>query len=129
MAGHKDTSTATRQVIPLAGGGKPKRKKAAAKPAIAKDKAIPTSSAPPVPLVPGTPTEDQLFYLRMLARHLCSRKGIKTLTLADSAGIAGDQKQKENKTRGLSQSVYPPRLRAHGLPRLLEGRAQAVSGP
>ena len=96
MAGHKDTSTAPRRVIPLAGGGKPKRKKAAAKPDIAKGKAIP---APSAPLVPGTPTEDQLFYLRMLARHLCTRKGIKTLTLADSAGIAGDQKQKENKTQ------------------------------
>ncbi len=45
------------------------------------------------------PTEDQIFYLRMLARYLCSRKGIKTLTLADSAGIQGDQKQKENKTQ------------------------------
>ena len=98
MAGHKDTSTAPRRVIPLAGGGKPKRKKAAAKPDIAKGKAIP-APPPPAPLVPGTPTEDQLFYLRMLARHLCTRKGIKTLTLADSAGIAGDQKQKENKTQ------------------------------
>ncbi len=45
------------------------------------------------------PTEDQLFYLRMLARHLCTRKGIKTLTLAASAGVAGDQKQRENKTQ------------------------------
>ena len=48
---------------------------------------------------PRPPTDDQIFYLRLLARHLCSRKGIKTLTLADSAGIAGDQKQKENKTQ------------------------------
>ncbi len=99
MAGHKDTPTATRQVIPLAGGGKPKRKKRAAKPDIAKNIAIPGASPPPAPLVPGTPTDDQLFYLRMLARHLCTRKGIKTLTLADCAGIAGDQKQKENKTQ------------------------------
>jgi hypothetical protein len=99
MAGHKDTPTATRQVILPAGGGKPRRKKAAAKPGIAKAVAIPAASPPPAPLVPGTPTDDQLFYLRMLARHLCTRKGIKTLTLADSAGIAGDQKQKENKTQ------------------------------
>ncbi len=49
--------------------------------------------------VPSSATEDQLFYLRILARHLCTRKGIKTLTLADSAGIAGSQKQKENKTQ------------------------------
>jgi hypothetical protein len=45
------------------------------------------------------PSEDQIFYLRLLARYLCSRKGIKTLTLADSAEIQGDQKQKENKTQ------------------------------
>jgi hypothetical protein len=45
------------------------------------------------------PTEDQIFYLRLLARYLCSRKRIKTLTLADSAGIKGSQKQRENKTQ------------------------------
>jgi hypothetical protein len=51
------------------------------------------------PLEPAEPTEERMFYLRQLARYLCSRKGIKTLALADSAGIAGSQKQKENKTQ------------------------------
>jgi hypothetical protein len=54
------------------------------------------SSSPPELI---DPAEDQIFYLRFLARYLCSRKGIKTLTLADSAEIKGDQKQKENKTQ------------------------------
>ena len=45
------------------------------------------------------PSDEQIFYLRILARYLCSRKGIKTLSLADSAGIQGDQKQRENKTQ------------------------------
>ncbi len=55
--------------------------------------------SPPSPPELIAPTEDQIFYLRVLARYLCSRRGIKTLTLADSAGITGDQKQKENKTQ------------------------------
>ncbi len=83
---------ATRQTFSLAGCSGSNRKNAAAGPdvAIFEGSAIPALSAP---------SDDQLFYLRMLARYLCSRKGIKTLTLADSAGIAGDQKQKENKTQ------------------------------
>ncbi len=92
MARHKDTSTAARQTFPLAGGSKPRHKKTVATP----DIASPAASAPPAL---NAPTEDQLFYLRVLARHLCTRKGIKTLTLADSAGITGNQKQKENKTQ------------------------------
>lgn len=96
MARLKDTSTANRQAVPLAGVSKSKRKKAAAPPDLARD-IVPAVASPPPAL--SAPSEDQLFYLRMLARHLCTRKGIKTLTLADSAGIAGDQKQKENKTQ------------------------------
>ncbi len=92
MTRHNDTPTAPRQTFPLPGGSKPKRKKAVATPDIA-------SPAAPAPAALNAPTEDQLFYLRVLARHLCSRKAIKTLTLADSAGIAGNQKQKENKTQ------------------------------
>ncbi len=86
------------QTVPLTAPGKSKRKKAMA----ASDAAIVAPAVPappPPPAAPAAPTEDQLFYLRMLARHLCTRKGIKTLTLADSTGIAGDQKQKENKTQ------------------------------
>ncbi len=90
MARLKDTSTANRQAVPLAGVSKSKRKKAAAPPDLARD-IVPAVASPPPAL--SAPSEDQLFYLRMLARHLCTRKGIKTLTLADSAGIAGDQKQ------------------------------------
>jgi len=92
MTRQKDTPTATRQTFPLAGSSKPKRKKAVATQNIVS----PPASAPPAL---NAPNEDQIFYLRMLARHLCSRKGIKTLTLADSAGIAGNQKQRENKTQ------------------------------
>jgi hypothetical protein len=47
----------------------------------------------------NAPSDDQIFYLRVLARYLCNRKGIKTLTLADSAEIKGSQKQKENKAQ------------------------------
>ena len=63
---------------------------------VAKDVAPARACAP---LALSVPNDDQFFYLRMLVRHLCTRKGIKTLTLADSAGIAGNQKQKENKTQ------------------------------
>ena len=59
----------------------------------------PASHEPAFPPEPVAPSEDQIFYLRMLARYLCSRKGIKTLTLADSAGIKGEPKQRENKTQ------------------------------
>ncbi len=59
----------------------------------------PASHEPASPPEPVAPSEDQIFYLRMLARYLCSRKGIKTLTLADSAGIKGEPKQRENKTQ------------------------------
>lgn len=83
---------ATRHTFPLAGGSSSSRKNAAD----GRDIAIFEGSA--VPAL-HAPSDDQLFYLRMLARYLCSRKGVKTLTLADSAGIAGDQKQKENKTQ------------------------------
>lgn len=82
--------------MPLAGGGKSRRAGAATAVEVAKGVAPPTACAP---LPMSVPNDDQFFYLRMLVRHLCTRKGIKTLTLADSAGIAGNQKQKENKTQ------------------------------
>ena len=53
----------------------------------------------PTPPELAAPSDEQIFYLRLLARYLCSRKNIKTLTLADAAAIMGDQKQKENKTQ------------------------------
>lgn len=96
MARHNNTFTAKRQAIVPPGNGNSKRKRVQAKPAVAAEVKV---SEVPAPAAPAAPTEDQLFYLRMLARHLCSRKGIKTLTLADSAGITGDYKQKENKTQ------------------------------
>jgi hypothetical protein len=96
MARHKITPVAKRLVMPLAGGGKSRRAGAAAAVEVAKAVVPATASAP---LALSVPNDDQFFYLRMLVRHLCTRKGIKTLTLADSAGIAGNQKQKENKTQ------------------------------
>ena len=97
MARLKNYATVAPKEPPLADGRKPQRKKSAPR-ANSGAAAIPAPAAQPV-AAPSSASEDQLFYLRILARHLCTRKGIKTLTLADCAGIVGGQKQKENKTQ------------------------------
>ncbi len=90
MVTQKEKAASKRHTFAPGNGGTAKRGPGAAKPDISN---LIASSA----LI--APTDDQIFYLRLLARYLCTRKGIKTLTLADSAEIKGDQKQRENKTQ------------------------------